>query len=242
MAIRGGMFKLLRDRRGNRHPIAYVNDCDQDVCTSIWLMLHPDIAGQIVNPSLNRLLTVEDHLDTTAGAYPYAPDMPIMMEMAWIYEPYTRFRQIGGLSRRNADDFRGVIEDVCHRIDQYMVGRCGRIDLDTHYELLHAGQGWSVIQELGLHGRTGAYHDGIEAYLSVKTRDDGKLDVVVGRTSPFVPFPVETFLALCNELEASQDRRWGGSDMIGGSNRANGTDLPIEALIAIGTKIAAKAS
>jgi len=231
MAIRSGMYQQLRDTRGNRRPIAFVNDCDQDVCTAVWCMDNPDATAQIINPLLNRLLTIEDNLDTTAGAYPYAPDMEIIQEMAWIFEPYTRFRASGGISCRNASDFRGVIEDVYARIGQYMVGRCQRIELDTHYRTIFAGRGWSAIEELGLHGRTGAYHDGIKAYLSIKERTNGAHDVVVGRTSPFIPFPVASILARYNDIEADVDRRWGGSDMIGGSNRANGTMLSVDLLI-----------
>jgi len=36
----------------------YVNDCDEDVCLSWFLIKHHHWAGQVMNPLLNRLATL----------------------------------------------------------------------------------------------------------------------------------------------------------------------------------------
>ena len=65
MLIRTGLFQAFP---GSEPIHVFFNDCDQDVCLSIWLMRHGMFTRNIVNPILNRILFIEDMLDTTAGA------------------------------------------------------------------------------------------------------------------------------------------------------------------------------
>lgn len=227
IALRFGLFKLFCNERGPRADI-YANDCDEDVCTAWFVLNNAHLTVQTGNPMVNRLVGLVDALDSTAGAYPFQPDMPGLQELAWIFQPYRRFRAGGGLDKRNADDFRGIITDVESRMLQYITGRGDKIALDYRYEKIGDNMGWSMIREIGDHGRTGAFNDGVTAYVIARERADGRMSYTVGRISQFIPFDVLGILAALNEAEADPAHRWGGGNTIGGSPRATGSKLSPE--------------
>ena len=229
MAIRRGFFRAFRDDRGPCLT-AYVNDCDEDVCVSWYLLSHGALSEQTMNPLLNRLVMMEDALDATAGAYPFPADLPVLRELAWVFEPYRQFRLSGGLDRRDARAFRAVVEDVVGRVERHVVGRGSEVPLDVRYDRIGGGAGWTMVREVGNEARTGLHADGVLAFVSVRERRDGRHTYVVGRTSPFVAFPVRRVLDACNSVESALAGDlggdvWGGSDEIGGSPRAAGSRL-----------------
>lgn len=242
MAIRQGLFDAFRDQRGAR-AVIYVNDCDEDVCTSWYLLSHHSLCQQAMNPRLNRLVALEDALDATAGAYPIPKDAPALRQVAWIFEPYRQFRLSGQLDRRDAEGprtFRAVIDDVTNRIAQYVVGGGGEISIDTRYERVGGGRGWAMIREIGAQAKTGLFGDGVRAHVSVRRRPDGRWSYAVGRMSPFVRFPLSAIYAACNAAEIATDPTtcattdtWGGSDVVGGSPRVRGSQISPDELTRI---------
>ncbi len=225
MAIRQGLFQCFRDSDGPRANI-YVNDCDQDVCLAVYLLRHHHSAGPTMNALLNRLVGLEDMLDTTAGAYPLPVDLPVLGEVAWMFDPYTSFRLSGGLRSRDASAFSNVVELVEHRIDQYLMGHGGKLPLDTRYTRLRTFPTWSLVEEVGAQSRTGMFADGIRAFISVRDRGNGTWDYVVGRMSLFIPFDVLAILEAINVAECVTDAdRAGGNDIIGGTARIRGCKL-----------------
>ncbi len=222
MAIRQGLFSLFRDDKGPRLN-AYVNDCDEDVQSTM-------------NPMLNRLVAVEDALDSTAGAYPFPVDLPMLGELNWVFEPYREFRSSGGLSLRKPIQFANVIELVEHRIMAHITGAGKSVPLDTRYERVGGGSGWALVKELGANARTGMFADGVSAYVAVRERRDGLFTYTVGKMSPFVPFDVLLVLDRLNDAELDKRHRldpmvnalrefWGGGDSVGGSPRVGGSTL-----------------
>lgn len=222
--VRMGLFERFRTVDGPR-ALLFCNDCDEDVTTSCFVLAHNDLSRSTANPALNRLVGLVDALDTTAGAYPYVPDMRALQELAWIFQPYRKFRVSGGLDRRRDDEFEGVATDVMHRMMEYVTGRGQRIPLDTRYTRIGGGPGWTMIHELGENGRVGAFGDGIKAYVVVRDRGGGRYTYTVGRVSGFIPFPVPELLAALDAAEGDPERHWGGGDTIGGSPRATGSRL-----------------
>ena len=229
MALRQGLFDLFRDEDGPKANV-FVNDCDEDVCTSWFLLKQHYWAEQPMNPLLNRLVALEDALDATAGAYPFPVDLPALRSMAWIFEPYRQFRLSGEIDKRESRSYRGVIEDVEHRIACHLVGTGHEIALDSRFEIVGGGHGWKMVQEIGAQARTGMFADGIRAYVSVRHRPDGRYTYVLGRMSPFVPFDIIALFAKLNELDATGEDRWGGSNTVGGSPRVAGSSLSPEEL------------
>lgn len=58
-----------------------------------------------MNPLLNKLVFMEDMLDTTAGAYPFPKEMETLHQLMWVFSPYHRFRVNGGLDNRDPLSF-----------------------------------------------------------------------------------------------------------------------------------------
>lgn len=221
MAIRQGLFNTFQD--GSRMPSAnlYVNDCDEDVCVATFSLMRPHLILGTMNPIFNRLVAMEETLDATAGAYPYPPDLPVLAELNWVFQPYRIFRLNGGLARRDAEQFRSIIEDVHDRIMAHITG-CGRgIPLDVRYDIIQAYPSWHMVTEKGANAKTGMFADGIRAYVAARLTDK-RWDYTIGRMSPFVPFDVPGIL---QALSKADSRPWGGGNTIGGSDRAEGSTL-----------------
>jgi hypothetical protein len=224
MAIRQGMFKCFRNEEGIRAEV-YANDCDEDVCTSWFLLKNEHMVESAMNPSLNRLVALEDALDCTAGAYPLPKDLPALRELAWVFEPYRRMRLNGGLERRNKSEFEGVVTDVENRIMRHVTGHGQEVPLDTRYERIGGGSGWVIVKELGAQARTGMFADGIHAFVSVRERPDKRWTYTIGRLSPFIPFDTLMLADVLNGVEKTRADRWGGADNIIGSPRIAGSGL-----------------
>lgn len=235
MAIRQGMFSKFRDDFGIKANV-YVNDCDEDVCTSWFLLNHSYLVEDTINPMINRLVSMEDALDSTAGAYPFPVDLPALKELAWVFEPYRQFRLNGGLEKRNSDSFESIIIDVENRILQHVTGHGKSVhSLDARYQLIGGGTGWSMVREIGPYARTAMFSDGIKAYVSVRDRTDGKWTYTIGKLSPFIPLDLIKLTNKLNELDSSVTAtdRWGGGNNIMGSPRIGGSSLSPDEIILI---------
>lgn len=225
IAIRQGLFDCFQSSSGP-HAIVHANDCDEDVCLSNFLLKNAFLVEAALNPLINRLVHMVDMLDTTAGAYPYPPAMPAIQELEWIFQPYRNFRHSGALDRRVIFEFVSIVEDVGNRIMRHITGRGESVPLDTRYERVGGGKHWAIIKEIGLQGRTGAFADGIRAYVVSRERSDSRWAHTVGRMSPFISFPVPRILTALNKAEGiTTNDRWGGGNTIGGSPRAGGSKL-----------------
>ncbi len=108
LAIRQGLFECFRDGHGPRAEVC-VNDCDEDVCTSWFLLSHADVAAGGRSPRLDRLVSLVDVLDTTAGAHPLPADLSALKELAWVFAPYHAFRHSGELDRRQPEGHGSVV-------------------------------------------------------------------------------------------------------------------------------------
>jgi hypothetical protein len=232
LSIRMGLFDTFREN-GVPKAFVFANDCDEDVCLSYFLLKHSTIAESMVNPLLNKLVSVAELMDTTGGMLPLSPDFSILQDMAWIFNPYREFRTNGGLDRRISSEFSNIIEQVCNRIMSFITGSGESRVLDTSYTKIGGGNGWAMIREDGTYGRQGALKDGIRAFVSVRERCDGVWSYSVGRMSEFVPFPIHTILMALNSIEARErntsyellENKWGGSTTIAGSPRTTGSVL-----------------
>jgi hypothetical protein len=179
-----------------------------------------------MNPILNRLISMEDMLDTTAGAYPFPSELPSLQELAWVFQPYRQARVNGWLEKRKKDTFISIVTDVEHRIMKHITGQGEVIPLEIIYKKIGGGPGWTMVEEIGAHARTGIFADGIRAFVSVKQREDGNWNYVLGRMSPFIPFDIPRYLKMFNQVENILTHNcWGGGNTIGGSPRINGSKL-----------------
>lgn len=219
--IRQGFYRTFCDDRGNPHVDIYANDCDQDVSTAVFLFNHPELIENATVPALNRLVDVESKLDVSLGTYPFSTRSKILRKLAWVFQPYTAFRSGGGLESRSAAAFAGVVTDVEHRIMKHIMGEGSELELDFRYNRTGSGKGWTQVEEVGAQSRLQMRKDGIEAFLSSRTRQNGRWDHVIGRMSEYVPMPMERILASLNAVEPQAP--WGGGTTVLGSNRRDGS-------------------
>lgn len=230
IAVRQGLFATFKNTTDCADVTLYVNDCDEDVSLSVFILRNWHLAVDAMSPLLNRLVYMEDMLDTTAGAYPFPKDMKTLQQLMWVFSPYHRFRVNGGLDSRDPYAFEDVIDSVGERIASYIVGESQLTELDTRFTNVSGGRGWSMVSETGKNARIGVYNAGIKAFVSVRERNDGKWSYSIGRCSQFIPFPIPVFIKELNRRENlarenSFDDVWGGSDIIAGSPRINGSVL-----------------
>lgn len=232
LAIRQGLFSSFRK---NNEPTAtvFVNDCDEDVCLSWWLLNNHVLAQNTINPLINKLVSMEDSMDTTGGSYPVCSDLPFLSEMAWIFEPYRQFRSSGRLGQRNSYEYMNVIESVGYRITAYVMGHGRSVALDTSYSILYQGSGWHMVSEEGAHARNAMFQAGIRSFVSVSKKSENAWTYTVGKFSQFITtFDIPQIMNALNEAERRKRSvddlfgdRWGGSNIIGGSPRVSGSVL-----------------
>lgn len=222
MGVRMGLDKAFTTD-GKFSPSVYVNDCDQDVCAA-WYLLDNISEARHPSASMSRFISVAGVLDVTAGVFPYDRDLRILGELAWVFEPYAEFRASGEINRKDNDQYRSVIQSVGLRIGQHLLGRGDTAKLDTRYKVIGGGREWKLIEEEGKDGRLGALIDGVDAYVTAQ-EDGERWRYTIGRRSEFIPFDVPGLLDYFNELEACADDKWGGSNIIGGSPRVEGSSL-----------------
>lgn len=232
LALRQGLFQ--RERLWWQRPVqVYVNDCDEDVCLSWYLLNHWRQVFRASNTALERLVQTVDLLDTTAGACLQPLDENLLREIAWVFEPYRFARLRGSLDSANEIAFKAIIDAVIRRIDAHLQGSGGVSMLDLRYEWLFAGSGWALVTELGAQARLGMVRNGIRAYVSVRERADGLWSYTLGRTSPFVAFDIPALVAALNQAEDPSQGTWGGGNLIAGSPRKKGSALSPTEVVSI---------
>ena len=227
VAINLGLFETFQQ---DQKPFAnvYVNDCDQDVCLSYWLLKNAHLAsGLSLDMDIARLIIGEDLLDASSGAYPIDPCTPLARKMAWTFELYDEVRASSRLHLLTREEMRGIVEATCERLTLLSDGKALERELQGEYEVLGGGAEWGIVREHGTHARTKLFADGIRAFVAVRARSDTTFDYSVGRMSPFIPFPLDKIFHTLNVAENRTDSRdcWGGSDIIGGSPRSRGSRL-----------------
>ncbi len=228
--IRLGLLDTYQ-KNGKPHAQVYLNDVDQDVCLSCWLLKNSaKLEGLRFDNLLVQLILFEDILDASAGAYPIAPDNPHIRRQAWIYEPYTRARADGSIYSMSKKEMKAILRAVCARIDAAIDGRSGEIELDTRYEKIGGGPGWQMIHEQGPYARTKLFSEKIKAYVALVKNKEDSYAYTIGKMSPFIMFPLERIYGALNAAEglSSPENCWGGSTIIGGSPRKTGSRLAPE--------------
>lgn len=229
VAIVQGFFSAFNNGRSVELNI-YANDCDEDVCFSVYLLRNRKAVGRESNGRLRRLVETEGKIDATGGTYRLTTTATIWSELAWIFEPYRHFRMSGEIFAKDPDAFGAIIDEVGERIAENVHGRGKTLDINSgmlRYRRIGGGEGWSMIVEDGEYGRRGAIDDGIEAFVTVQQRPDGRFAYTIGRISEWIPFDIHGLLNHLNRVEHLDNcvDRWGGSDTIGGSPRLSGSSL-----------------
>lgn len=229
-SIKLGLFEAF-EREGKRFAHVFVNDADQDVCLSYWLLTNPDKINSLTwGDPLSRLIVFEDFMDSSAGAYPFDDsDQPdsLIKKQAWVFEPYTAARSGRMLHSMTGQDLEELITTISERITQYSRNQGHAIELDIEPEIIGGGPGWKMILETTGYGRSAIYSSGTSAFVGMRKRSDGNFTYVLGKMSPYISFPIVEIYEALNKAENLGDTHdsWGGSNTIGGSPRKSGSRL-----------------
>jgi len=236
-AMMMGLFDAFQ-REGEAVAHVWVNDADQDVCLSYWLLKNPEITRSIAwEDPMAKLIILEDFVDASAGAYPIRNlHDELIRQQAWVFEPYTTARSQRRLHAMAGSDLVGIIEKICDRLTRFAEGKSRAIDLDTRHEVIGGGPGWKMVIETGIYARTELYSSGTKVFVGMRKRDDGRYTYIIGKMSPYILFPLTRIYTALNRNDTtiSEGNAWGGSDIIGGSPRKTGSSLSpdrVEAII-----------
>jgi len=148
MYIRMGLFEYVFKKDGFPTANVVVNDPDEDTSLAWWQIANHEHVQSATNPILNRLVFLEDMLDTTSGAYPIG-DTESRRQMAWIFEPYNEARFKGNLKDLDGSQMRTIIEAVCGRITSHVLGKGEELALEGSYERIGGVPGLPIIKETG---------------------------------------------------------------------------------------------
>ena len=236
--INMGLFDIFR-KDGIPTAQICINDCDEDTCLAIWLLMnHEQVIGNAC-PAINRLVYCEDRLDSTGGAYPMG-DKSIIRKMAWIFDPYNQARYSERLKNLDAEGMRTIVEAVCSRISRYVIDGGEELPLNGQYERLGGGSDWALVKETGPAARKALYAYGIKAFVSLVGNHGCDNVYSIGRWSPWTKFNMKRIMkALNKEEHKDRSRRkcnWGPIDenaTIGGSPRDCGSRLSPDEVAAI---------
>ena len=216
-AVLLGLYDLFRER-GQRRAQLWVNDCDQDVCLSTWVLMNPDRAGE---PLVRVLASIEDLLDMSSGTFPMPHERELLGQVRWVFEPYARVRP--RLIAMSGEDMRHVIRDVHLRIEQFAVGRAQILPLEGDYRRIGGGEWWLVEVDRP-QARERMVAAGVRAAVEVTGRHGDRWLYSIWRRSEYIVwFPVREILAALTAAEPAG--AWGGADNVGGSPRPNGSAL-----------------
>jgi hypothetical protein len=230
-AIRTGMVDVF-SIEGNPRITWYVNDCDEDVCMSTWLLNNLERVIPVQNLLLNKLVGITNQMDKYSGLWPMHIPSEILRVIAWIYNPYRQARLNGTLDQKDPEQYQQIIIDVHNRINEYLAGRGQNIDLNMNFKIIGGGDGWKMIEETGEHARYAFSKHNIDAFISVRQRPNGNYNYTFSRLSKFTDgFPPLTHLFLMLNfalgLTGSPDQ-FGGGTNTGGNSRGNGCPNPPE--------------
>lgn len=217
--------KLFDHFQINDNPTAniFVNDCDPDVCLSVWLLQNNELVlSTEKQKEIEALVDLVDRFDRLGGAKPVDPNSDKAKKMAWIFEPYEMARMHGNkdISELSGSEMATIIQAVGQRISTYIDGYGGIRKLDTSYDKIGGGDNWSLVEEKGYYARLGLVHTGNEAFVSVRTVDDEHFVYTIGRFGAFSDFNIKGLFEILNAAEGISEGdadRWGGGDQIGGS-------------------------
>ena len=231
--IRLGLFDSFK-KDGKPYTRLFVEDCDEDVSTSVALFeMYCEDQKLLDNSKVDQLVAIENHLDMSAGMYPIKHDLDTMAQIRWIYEPYQEARRQGKIFKMKTEGMEKIIKEIGDRIRKFVNDQAEEIPLDGRYNVISKNKDWTMVQEIGNDARVKIVEDGIKAMISVEEVYDEKTQetrwkYTLARLSQWIKFPLPKLYAYLNEKEGlKQDDRdtWGGSDLAGGSPRENNSKI-----------------
>lgn len=212
LAILLGPFPMLNDPSRLQ---VHINHADQDISLSVWLLDRQDLVS---HPRIRQLVDIEGLLDATGGCCLPVADEDFLREVAWIFEPCEK-------RPRMPAQMKATIREVGERIDRYVDRRSERRPRIFDFDFVARRGRIAAITEHGPLARMRLRDHQVDLFVSLRP-EDSRLDVSIGKTSPWAPYNLARAYVELNRLEGCPpEDGWGGSPTIGGSPRGRGTHL-----------------
>ncbi len=219
-AVRTGLMRLLMPT-GNEDVHVWMRDNDPDVALAVYAIEKHWFVSACVNPAIYRLYGHIEDMDCSSGLRDVPRDMPIVGQSAWIFEPYWQYRLSGVIDRKDPTAHLGVLRDVIHRVNEFVVGRGNQIPINDRYEKLGGGDDWVMVREIGPHARMKMARRGVRAFVSARERFDGRWVYTLCRESPYIYwFPLQE-IGVCLNQEEEPENAFGGGDIVYGNAYGN---------------------
>lgn len=219
-AVRTGLMNLLMPT-GDEEVHVWMRDNDPDVALAVYAIEKHWFVCARVNPAIHRLYGHIEDMDCSSGLCDVPRDMPIVGQSAWIFQPYWQYRMSGIIDRKDPSAHLGVLRDVIHRVNEFVVGRGNQIPIDDRYEKLSGGDDWVMIREIGPHARMKMARRGVKAFVSARERSDGRWVYTLCRESAYIYwFPIPEIGAFLNQEEEASNH-FGGGDIVYGNAYGN---------------------
>lgn len=214
MAVKMGLMDCLK-LDNTPYVNMYVNDPDQDSCLAVRLLYNYErYRKNKSEPLINKMIDIQDKLDTTAWLYPFDGETRTIMKLNWVFEPYTNAKIAWLLSSMDAHTMKELIEMVCNRITEYTLGNAELLESKDDYQIIWWAKDWKMIIEHWIYARNKLSADNVTAFVSYFGERGGKYYYSIGKKSEFVDFPIEELYHCLNTIEWCE--AWGGSGTIGG--------------------------
>lgn len=228
LAVAHGLWDQM-GRDGVPGADVHVNDGDPDVCTTVYVLGHPE---RLDDMAVERLVSAEGIIDTTAAFWcPPWVDEDVLAALAWVYEPCYAARAAGRAT--DAAGLPELIEAVVERIEAHVDGRGGRRPAWGDFDEVGRREGVVAVVEHGPYARMALRRAGVNAIVAER-RAGHRRHVTLAKASPFCGPDLDRAYGRLNALECcAPGERWGGSDLVGGSPRRIGTALPLEEILAV---------
>ncbi len=234
--IMNGLFTDRFVKNGKPFANAFVNDPDQDVSMSYYLYKNSEkINSTKTNHLLDRLIKAEDHLDSTAGAYPYDLNTNLMKDIAWIFDPYTSVRMKQDIQSLREEDMMEIILSVYKRIDKHLNGRGLKRKPDVRYDEIYREDKCVMFKEIGPYARTDLFNKGMRFFVIVIDKGNGKYGYKLS-TTMYYNGRLNEIYDKCNKTDNVEENdidRWNGSQLRGGSPRKKGSKIKPAGMIEI---------
>lgn len=241
LVMSGRMCDLLQ--HGAVPHYIYVNDCDLDVCLSLWILHHREELrrSQEICERVRALVELEDRIDRRCGFEPLDSADSFVRSMIWINEPFVELRKANGKFERDAQKFGSVITDIMRRISAFAASvgeERSLLPSDTAFEVVERLGSWAIVVERGYYARSALSSERESALALIRMRDDGTIaNCTICKRNPGLSFPLDEVQAALNRAERNAGNIhgcWGGAQgFFTAKPRGRGTVLSLDEVKAI---------
>lgn len=210
----------------------YINDCDEDVCLSTWLLKNHTRANE---PLVRTISQIEDLMDSSSGMFPLLHHSELMTKIRWVFEPCFYAKKEAYNPTHTPMD---TVNAVHRRIEAFLTDPTvlhlpvNEVTSNSQpsYTIVQDNGKWALVRPNSAMAKAHMVENGWMAGVEMFDLGNGACRYTLWRLSEYIHwFPIGKMLDKLFTIEPG----WGGSDIVGGSPRFVGSKLLPEELTSI---------